>query len=642
MSDRGALTQPGAYPERKHRRPSPVEKILWSLAYLPQSLLPRSSPSSIAARIRAARAGLADAAAELQTLRYELRKTGMRGELVARALALAGRSASALAMKPDDQQMAAAWLLIHEQGVELQAVEGRALACALAAAVVAMGGATVHVVVSMPYVARRDSAAMRPLFDALGLSSSCVDETLSAEKRKEAYACNVVYCVQRELGLDYLRDRLVLKGKPRAVRLRTELLTTQTPRSRNLMLRGLQFAIIDEADVVLIDAVQTPISISAEAETSQEVRWLGEALKLAGLLEDSKDYQVHEGKFVELTAAGGRKLADLARPMAGIWQGTERREEIVKLALVAHRVLQKDKHYAVNGQALQTDPQVLLMFGKQPSVVRMLRLMLELKEGCTPTATRETLARIAYQRFFTGYLKSAAIASDTSGIGAELWKVYRLRLTKLRPSLPQLWVGLPDRVARDREASAVNVVARIAELKDRGSPVLLVTRSHVACGFWSEALAKAGLEHQCLTGAQDEKEAAAFAQAAAPGRITIAPHFVARGCSVGRSEETEKLGGLRVIFVQLFPTRRHQRSLLRRSLPAGVPGSVQRMLALDDEILVNYAPAWWLGMRSAFMQGAMMRYCQWRFDRDNRAGRGELLRIEDYLGDLLAFSGGAE
>jgi preprotein translocase subunit SecA len=172
--------------------------------------------------------------------------------------------------------------------------------------------------------------------------------------------------------------------------------------------------------------------------------------------------------------------------------------------------------------------------------------------------------------------------------------------------------------------------------------VLLILRNQAACGFWSEALAKAGLEHQLLAGVQDEKEAEAFAAAASPGRVTIAPHFAARGCCVERSVTTEKLGGLRVIFLQLFPTRRHLHSLLYRSLPAGVPGSVQRMLALDDEILVNYAPDWWRLPRFALTHGLMMRYCQWRFDRDNKLGRSELLRVEDYMGDLLAFSGGAE
>ena len=641
MSDRGALSQSDAYPERKHRRPSPVEKLLWNLAYLPQSLLPRPSPSSISARIRAAGTA-ADAALELKTLRYELRRMGVREDLAARALALAAQTASGLAMKPDDLQMAAAWLLVHEQGVELQAVERRPLACALAAAVVALSGVTVHVVEPVGYVARRNVAAMKPLFEALGLSVAHVDESTPPEQRKAAYACNVIYCVQREVALDYLRDRLVLKGKPRAVRLRTELLTMREPRSRNLMLRGLQFAIVDEADVVLVDAVQSPVSISADAQSSQEAHWLVEALKLAGALEDSRDFQIHEGKFVELNPAGAKLLAELTRTMAGIWQGAERREEIVKLALVARHVVQKDKHYTVAGTTLQADPQVLRVVARDQSALRLLRLLIELKEGCIPTANRETLARIAYQRFFRGYLRSAAISSETGGIGAELWKVYRLRVTKLHEPAPKLRVTLPDRFSVNRDASAKSVVARIAELKQRGSPALLVTRNQAACSFWSDALTKAGLEHQMLMGAQDDKEAAAFAAVAAPGRITVAPHFVARCCSVDRSEATEKLGGLRIIFLQLFPTRRHLHSLIGRALPAGVPGSVQRMIALDDEIFVNYAPDWWRHPRFAFTHGLMLRYSQWRFDLDNRLGRSELLRVEDYLGDLLAFSGGAE
>jgi preprotein translocase subunit SecA len=170
--------------------------------------------------------------------------------------------------------------------------------------------------------------------------------------------------------------------------------------------------------------------------------------------------------------------------------------------------------------------------------------------------------------------------------------------------------------------------------------VLVVTRNQQACAFWSERLAKAGLQHQCLTGSQDEREAAGFAAVAQPGRITVAPHFAARGCSVERSADTEKLGGLRIIFVQLFPSSRHAHSLLERTLPAGVPGSVQRLLSMDDEIVVHYAPGWWL--RAGIGRGALLRYCQWRFARDNALARSELLRVEDYLGDLLAFSGGAE
>ncbi|MEO8132399.1 MAG: hypothetical protein ABI831_00235 [Betaproteobacteria bacterium] len=642
MSDRGSLTQPGAYPERTQRRPSAVEKFLVSVAYLAHVFLPRPSAATLAERIRKARPAFADKATELRTLRYEMRKNGLKDDLVARALALASQASSASGLKPDDLQLAAAWLLVHEQAVELPIADGRPLACALAAAVVAMSGVAVHVVAPVGHVARRDSKVMRPLFDALELSVSCVDETTKPEDRRNCYACDVIYCVQRELALDYLRDRLMLRGRPRTVRLRTESLTTQFPSSRHLMLRGLQFAIVDEADVVLIDGVQTPVAISADVESSQEGRWIGEALKLARLLDGEQDFRIHKGKFIDLTDAGVRKLAEHARGMAGIWQGTERREEVVKLALVACHVLHKDKDYTVNGPALQVDPKVLRAFGAQPATSRVLRLLLELKEGCEPTVTRETLARIAYQRFFRSYLKTAAIASDAGGIGAELWKVYRLRLAKLRSRAPRLWVALPDRIAPTRDACAATVTARIADLHGRGSPVLLITRNQMACGYWSDALAKAGLPHQCLTGAQDEKEAEAFAAVATPGSITVAPHFAARGCAVDRVAATEKSGGLRVIFVQLFPTARHQLSVLSRTLPAGVPGSVQRMLALDDEIVVNYAPDWWRLPRFALTHDLMLRYCQWRFDRDNALGRSEQLRVEDYLGDLLAFSGGAE
>lgn len=642
MSERGALYQPGAYPEKRQRRPSPVEKYLVSLAFLPQSLLPPPSAKAIAARIRQVPVTSTNSVMELQTLRYELRKSGLRDELVARALAVAAKTAAGLGHKADDLQLAAAWLLVRGRLVELPSVERRALACALAAAVVAIGGTTVHVISTVSYCARRDFEAMRPLYEAFGLSVACVDEGVQPEHRRESYASDVVYCVQRELALDYLRDRLVLKGKPREVRMRTELLTTHAPRRRQVVLKGLQFAIVDEADVAMVDAAQAPVTITADAGDSQEVRWLSEALKLASALPED-GYQVHEQKFVELTAAGRASLDRLAKPLSGIWQGAARREEIVQLALTALRILQKDSDYFVNGTALQADPQVLRLLSKQQaSAARVLRLLLEVKEGCTPSATRETLARVAYQRLYRGYLGHGAIAAETRGIAAELWKVYHMRLARLRASVPRLLVGLPDRIVPDRNMAAATVVARVQELHGRAIPVLVVTRNQGACRFWSEALKQAGVEHHCLMGAQDEKEAKAFEQVAAPGRITIAPHFVARGCSAARGAGTEKAGGLRVIFVQVFPSDRHEKSLLARVIPEGAPGSAQRVLSLDDEIVLTYAPAWWRHPVFSKTQRLMLRYCQYRFDRDNALARSELLRVEDYLGDLLAFSGGAE
>lgn len=641
MSDRGLVAASEAYPERQERRPSPVEKFLWRLAYLPQRLLVGPPAASVIARIHEQAARDIDFAVELRTLRYELRRTGLREALAIRTLALAVQQSKLhLGVTPSAQQLATALLLLRGgRCVEQTDVDSWALAAALAAVVAALAGMPVHLIVVTGYLARRDAEAMRLLFEAFGLSVGAVDENSQEADRRKAYAADVAYCAHREIALDYLRDRLVLKGKPRALRLRTETLTSHNPRTQHLMLRGLQFAIVAEAETILIDAAQTPITISGNAGASQEAAWLAQALQLARLLAAGSDYQVHDGNFVQITDAGRGKLAQVVKQLAGLWQGARRREEIVRLALVADQVLFKDEHYLVAGQNLQVGEEILRARAPEPGDGRLLRMLLEIKEGCNLTGTRETLARIGYQRFFRRYLRCSALSAGARNLGEELWSVYRLRLLRLPVGSLALDIRLPDRLFADKRQAAAEVVARVRELRSHGSPVLIATRTPQGAAAWSELLEAAGISNQRLSGAQDVEETSAFSQIVAPGKVTVAPYFAARGSCVAAAPETEKLGGLRVILVQPLAYPRHLQYLVERCIPRGVPGSVQCMLALDDDLLAIYVPEWW--RRPAMpLKRAMLRYCQWMASRDHAHARGELLRMEDYLGDVLAFSGG--
>jgi preprotein translocase subunit SecA len=640
MSDRGYPAS-DAYPERQERRPSAVEKIVLRLAYLPQQLLVRPlSPAKIA-QIDGYAAGGGTLDSQLKALRYDLRRHGLREDLVSRALGLLGRQArAAIGRKPSRTELAAAALLVRgRRCVELADIDAWPLAAALAATTVALAGIPAHVIVVTGFIAKRDAEAMRPLIESCGLTVGMVDEDMQDADRRAAYAADVTYCVHRAVALDYLRDRMVLKGRPHALRLRTEALTSHNPRTPHLMLRGLQFAIACEAETVLVDAAQWPVSISAEANSSQEAAWLDQALRLARLLSADTDYRMDQAGALQLTEAGSARLAAAVKQMAGHWQGTKRREHIVTLALVADRMLVRDEHYAVTGENLQVGEEILRLHAPEQGAGRLLKTLLELKESCVITGTREILARIGYQRFFRRYLRSGGLVMAARGLGPELWSIYGLRVVRLPACVPALRVNLADRLFDGQAAAVAEVAARIREIHANGNPVLVVTRTPQGAVAWTESLKKAGIEGERLVGIQSAEEAAAFAAGGAKGKITVVPHYAARSTRIQAVSEIEKTGGLRVIIVQLLALPRHQQCILERAIPQGVPGSVQRMLTLEDDLMAAYVWRWWRRPARPF-HGVMLRICQWRAGRDYSHTRDELFRMEDYLGDVLAFSGG--
>src|SRR3970282_314687 len=170
---------------------------------------------------------------------------------------------------------------------------------------------------------------MRPVYETLGISVGCVKQGMDPDSRRAAYRCDVTYCSNKEIAFDYLRDRMVLGGRPRPIALRLEALSGTAKRDR-LLLRGLQFAIVDEADSVLVDEARTPLILSAAADHSQDEAVHRQALDLAKQL-SAADYEVGD-EGVELTESGGARLARLGESLTGIWKGPRRREQLVRQA----------------------------------------------------------------------------------------------------------------------------------------------------------------------------------------------------------------------------------------------------------------------------------------------------------------------
>ena len=216
-------------------------------------------------------------------------------------------AARALGMRHFDVQVMGGWILLNGMIAEMDTGEGKTLTATLPVSTVALAGLPVHVVTVNDYLAQRDAGLMRPLYRALGLSVGVVTSGMSAEARRQAYACDVTYCTNKDLVFDYLRDRIALGHKPGRIQLQIARLAASSTCRPQLLLRGLHFAIVDEADSVLIDEARTPLIISREAGDVGDARQYEEALGAAAELEAGIDYVIAEReRLVKLTDRAGR------------------------------------------------------------------------------------------------------------------------------------------------------------------------------------------------------------------------------------------------------------------------------------------------------------------------------------------------
>src|SRR5688572_6962801 len=340
------------YPERGELRDSKLERFVTAARYRAGGLgTRRNQLARIVAATDAAAAGLAGLedgvllarAHEFRTLLTrsgwdDLQRAGACFALVREA------AARSIGQRHFAVQLIGGWAMLRGMLAEMETGEGKTLAATLAASTAALAGRVVHVVTVNDYLAERDARSMGPIYRALGLTVGCVRHGMTPEERREAYRCDVVYCSNKEIAFDYLRDRMVLGGKPRPIAARMDALSGSAVDDR-LLLRGLQFAIVDEADSVLVDEARTPLILSAQAGRSQEEDLHRNAFALARQLSPD-DYRIDK-EGTELTDAGIDRLDALSRSLGGVWRGPRRREQLVRQALNALHVFQRDKHYLV-------------------------------------------------------------------------------------------------------------------------------------------------------------------------------------------------------------------------------------------------------------------------------------------------------
>ena len=524
-----------------------------------------------------------------------------------------------LGMRHYDVQLIGGMVLHMGKIAEMRTGEGKTLVATLPVYLNALEGKGVHVVTVNDYLARRDSAWMGKLYSWLGLKVGVVYPGMPHGDKHAAYAADITYATNNEIGFDYLRDNMALAQQDR-------------------FQRGLNYAIVDEVDSILIDEARTPLIISGPADESPElylkVNKIVPRLTRQQEEEGEGDYWVDEkGKQVYLSEAGQEKAEALLHE-AGILEGDDSLYASHNIHVVhhlnaglrAHAIYQRDVDYIVrDGEVVIVDE----FTGRTLPGRRWsdgLHQAVEAKEGVNVQRENQTLASITFQNLFRMYGKLSGMTGTADTEAYEFQSIYGLEVVVIPTHRPMVRKDHSDAVFLNRDGKYRAVIAEIKDAHAKGQPVLVGTTSIEVSEMLSEQLRAAGIAHEVLNAKQHEREATIVAQAGRPGAVTIATNMAGRGTDIvlGGSLETElaeleaqtgapvddatraKLkaawqqrhdqvkaaGGLHIIGTERHESRRIDNQLRGRSGRQGDPGSSRFYLSLEDNLMRIFAADW--------------------------------------------------
>jgi len=533
--------------------------------------------------------GLSDAElkAMTDTFRRRLRDGETTDRILPEAFAVVREAARrTIGLRHYDVQMAGGIVLHEGKIAEMQTGEGKTLVATLSAYLNAIGGRGVHVVTVNDYLATRDSEWMGPVYRLLGISVGCIQSKQAVAERRLAYESDITYGTNKDFGFDYLRDELKRLSVRRATRedpLRRWDYESGQAQHLVPVQRGHHYAIVDEADSVLIDEARVPLIISGGKSEESEYAHTYEAADAAATrLQQNTDYHVDtRRRRVELTEEGCER-AEAARPASVVL-----RVHFVEQALYARKLYQRDKEYIVSGDSVAIVDEFTGRMLPDRNWQLGLHQAVQVKEGLPVTGETHTEASVTYQRYFKMYEKLAGMTGTARASSRELGRVYGLKVVPVPTNRPLYRRKMPDKVFRHRGDKERAVVEAVKRLNERGQPVLVGTRSVEKSERLSRRLARAGVEHVVLNAKEHEKESRIVARAGHKGNVCIATNMAGRGTDIKLEAGVAKLGGLYVIGTERHESLRIDQQLAGRCARQGDPGTYEFYVALDDDILTR-------------------------------------------------------
>lgn len=640
----------GVYPERAEQKENLFDR--WTRSAVGGAFL-KMRPFRSRLRALARRAnGEAEAVSRLddQELVLQLRaksRAALLGQDLAPALSRVREAAArSLGLRPFDVQLMGAGALMAGKLAEMETGEGKTLTAALAASVVSAAGVPVHVVTVNDYLAQRDAAEMKPLFDLLGLSVGTIVSGMAPDARRQAYACDICYCTNKELVFDYLKDRVAAGGRASSAQIKVRGLLGGKGQSP-MLLRGLHYAIVDEADSIMIDEAKTPLILAEKGPTSGDPRMYREAIDLALGLTEGTHYALSLSyRSVHLTEEGKQALYDRTREMDGSWHAAKAREQLVTQALRALLLFHRDQHYLVSkGNKVEIIDEYTGRVLEGRTWEQGLHQLIETKEECPLSEHNRTLARITYQRFFRRYLRLSGMTGTGNEVAGELHSVYGLEVVRIPTNRPCRRSYRPVHCFASEEEKWQAVAEEVGRCHREGWPVLIGTRSLEASEKVSQRLSRQELAHEVLNARQDAEEAHIVEQAGLCGAITVATNMAGRGTDIRLGNRVSELGGLRVILTEYHDSGRIDRQLIGRCARQGDPGEVITLASIEDDLFLDHG-GWktrfyrrtglW---KSAITLSILTRSCQRQAGRIHRRERRDTLKQDQDLDSALAFAG---
>ncbi|MDX8360579.1 MULTISPECIES: preprotein translocase subunit SecA [Bacillaceae] len=512
---------------------------------------------------------------------------------------------------------------LHDGNIsEMKTGEGKTLTATMPVYLNALTGKGVHVVTVNEYLASRDAHEMGQLYEFLGLTVGLNLNGMSREEKIEAYAADITYATNNELGFDYLRDNMVLYKE-------------------QMVQRPLYYAVIDEVDSILIDEARTPLIISGSAQKSAQL--YVQANAFVRTLNKESDFIFDEkSKGVQLTEEGMNK-AERAFGIDNLFDITHvSLNHHINQALKAHASMHKDIDYVVqDGEVVIVDPFTgRLMKGRRYS--EGLHQAIEAKEGLDIQNESMTLATVTFQNYFRMYEKLSGMTGTAKTEEEEFRNIYNMHVVVIPTNRPIVRDDRADLIYKTIEGKFRAVVEDIAERHQKGQPVLVGTVAIETSEIISKFLKKKGIPHHILNAKNHGKEAQIIEEAGQPGAVTIATNMAGRGTDIKLGEGVKEAGGLSVIGTERHESRRIDNQLRGRSGRQGDPGVTQFYLSMEDELMRRFgsdnmkAMMERLGMDDtqpiqSKMVSRAVESAQKRVEGNNFDARKQLLQYDDVL-----------
>ncbi|MGX9351650.1 preprotein translocase subunit SecA [Shimia sp. W99] len=590
--------------------------------------------------------------AEIAKTRIKVRRSGLTdANLVECFAVIREASRRTLGLFHHNVQVLGALAIARGAVAEMETGEGKSLTATLAVGAAGMAGMPAHVVTVNDYLAKRDAEVMEPLYSRLGLTVGALEHGIRPDERRAIYLRDVVYASNKEIVFDYLRDRVKFGGAPRNTHVKLQQFFGSTDLDDPPVMRGLHFAVVDEADSVLVDEARTPLILSSETDAEAERLWAETAHRLAKSLFEGRDYKIHRReRRIELTKRGKKTLERTGAYVGGIWENRIRREQAVRQALAVTFLYHEGDHYIISDGKVVIVDEYTGRAMEERSWSDGMHQLVEFKEGVEVTARKDVLARMTYQRFFRRYRHLAGMTGTAREVIAELSSVYHLNVVSIPTNVPSQRRRLGVRVFSTSEKRWKAVAERVLQLRREGRPVLVGTRSVGASEVASEALSKLNVPHELLNAKNDAREAEVIARAGERGMVLVATNMAGRGVDISLGDGVAGLGGLHVILTERHDSKRIDRQLEGRAARRGEPGSSEAMLSYQDTILEMTAAGRSFAAKLARMPGApgrwvalhVFRKAQRKAENAHAKARRILLDQDRRLGIMLAFTSKSE